>query len=130
MFWLEKLFQIFYQSLKDFFWENGFSKYYSSFIQILCKLFCKGDISKMVYTVCFTKIMFENKFQIEFILWILKVYFKTLILFCIMQIRPFCHISKVFLKISFMLKTCFLCFCIVVLNFRKHLNLVWIHLEP
>jgi hypothetical protein len=43
----------------------------------------------MIYKVCFTKNMFEYKVQIEFILWIIKDYFQTQILFCIMQNSPF-----------------------------------------
>jgi hypothetical protein len=46
---LEKLFQIFYQSLKELLWENKISKYYFEFIQAYASLFAKENIFKMIY---------------------------------------------------------------------------------
>jgi hypothetical protein len=52
--------------LKELFWENRISKFHFAFIQILCKLICKRNISKMIYKSCITEKVFEKDFQILF----------------------------------------------------------------
>jgi hypothetical protein len=86
------------------------SKYYFAFIQILCKLYCKENISKSFYVkeVCITKNMFENKVQIEFILWILTDYFKIYFYFGLCKSSPFDQIYKVLCNNKFCLENLFL----------------------
>jgi hypothetical protein len=80
----------------------------------------------MIYKVCIAKNMFENKVQILFLKSLFskfqRILFKPHFYFGLCKISLFAKIYKVYMKMFFILKTCFLLFSNVVLTFRKKLE--------
>jgi hypothetical protein len=63
---LEKYFKLSIITWRSYFEKIGFQNTIFAFIQILCKLICKGNISKMIHKSCITEKVFEKDFQILF----------------------------------------------------------------
>jgi hypothetical protein len=90
---VRKTISTFYYALKNYLRKWILNILFVLYFKPYASYLAKGIFKKMIHRKesCITKIVFENGFQniIKFYPWIQRIILKTLILFCIMQIKPF-----------------------------------------